>query len=105
MKRVFIVILSVFVAINVMGQAQNKRYLDYISKYKHLAIKEQYLYGIPASIKMAQALIESNAGQSMLAVKGRNHFGIKCTSQGTETLTFTCFETPTSNIVIDILIF
>lgn len=83
MKRVFVIILSVFVAINVMGQAQNKRFLEYISKYKHLAIKEQYLYGIPASITMAQALIESNAGQSMLAVKGRNHFGIKCGSNWT----------------------
>ncbi len=78
MKRVFAVILSVFFAVHAMGQAQNKRYLEYIEKYKSLAVKEQYRHGIPASITMAQALIESNAGQSMLAVKGRNHFGIKC---------------------------
>ncbi len=78
MNRLIISLLFVFFASNVFSQRQNQSYLDYIEKYKSLAIKEQYRHGIPASITMAQAIIESNAGQSMLAVKGKNHFGIKC---------------------------
>jgi len=51
---------------------------EYINKYKDLAIKEMKRTGIPASITMAQALLESNAGNSTLARKSNNHFGIKC---------------------------
>ena len=49
----------------------------YIAQYKNLAVQEQRLTGIPASIKLAMAVLESNSGQSYLAVKGNNHFGIK----------------------------
>lgn len=51
---------------------------EYIEKYKRLAIVDQEVYGIPASIKMAQALLESDCGNSRLALEGNNHFGIKC---------------------------
>ncbi|MDR1544524.1 MAG: glucosaminidase domain-containing protein [Prevotellaceae bacterium] len=54
--------------------------MNYIAKYKEFAILQQSLYGVPASITMAQALVESQAGESRLAVKGNNHFGIKCGS-------------------------
>ena len=57
--------------------AQNQS-LIYINKYKHVALSEMNRSGIPASIKMAQALLESGAGQSTLAEKANNHFGIKC---------------------------
>jgi hypothetical protein len=53
---------------------------EYIEKYKHLAIADQEVYGIPASVKMAQALLESDSGNSRLATQGNNHFGIKCKS-------------------------
>lgn len=56
----------------------NARYQDYVDKYKNIAIREMQRYGIPASITMAQAILESGAGQSDLARKGNNHFGIKC---------------------------
>jgi Mannosyl-glycoprotein endo-beta-N-acetylglucosaminidase len=49
----------------------------YIAQYKNLAIQEQRLWGIPASIKLSMALLESGSGQSYLATKGNNHFGIK----------------------------
>lgn len=50
----------------------------YIEKYKDLAIKQQKEYKIPASITLAQGLLETNAGNSRLARIGNNHFGIKC---------------------------
>ena len=52
--------------------------LDYIEKYKEIAKKDMKEYGIPASITLAQGLLESNAGHSKLALKENNHFGIKC---------------------------
>ncbi len=51
---------------------------EYIQKYKRVAISEMKKHGIPASIKLAQGLLESGAGKSRLAVQGNNHFGIKC---------------------------
>ncbi len=55
----------------------------YIEQYKEIAIEEMHRTGIPASIKMAQAILESNAGRSYLATQGNNHFGIKCGKQWT----------------------
>lgn len=53
---------------------------EYIEEYKYLAIDEMIRTGIPASVTMAQAIIESNAGVSKLAQATNNHFGIKCKS-------------------------
>ncbi len=50
----------------------------YITKYKKLAITEMDRTGIPASITLAQGLLESGNGKSTLATKANNHFGIKC---------------------------
>ncbi len=52
--------------------------MDYIELYKLIAVEEMQTNGIPASIKMAQAILESNAGTSDLATEANNHFGIKC---------------------------
>ena len=52
--------------------------LDYISRYKDIAIREMKENKIPASITLSQGLLESGAGKSNLAVKANNHFGIKC---------------------------
>lgn len=51
---------------------------EYVSAYKDMAIREMYEFGIPASIKLAQAILESGNGNSKLASEGNNHFGIKC---------------------------
>lgn len=53
-------------------------YEDYIERFSPLAVEHQQRYEIPASIILAQGLLESAAGRSDLAVKGNNHFGIKC---------------------------
>jgi len=56
----------------------NQRYQQYIDQYKDIAIEQMQRWKIPASITLAQGIFESGAGQSELAVKGNNHFGIKC---------------------------
>lgn len=52
--------------------------ISYIEQYKSIAIAEMNTYGIPASIKLAQAILESGNGNSYLAREANNHFGIKC---------------------------
>jgi len=54
---------------------------DYIERFKAIAIKEMNSYGIPASITLAQGILESGNGNSSLARDANNHFGIKCTSE------------------------
>ena len=56
----------------------NKNKIAYIKKYNKLAINEMEAYKIPASITLAQGLLESRYGQSELTKKSKNHFGIKC---------------------------
>ena len=51
---------------------------QYIDKWKDVAIQNMQAYGIPASITLAQAILESGDGNSMLARQANNHFGIKC---------------------------
>lgn len=60
------------------SQITDNETLNYIKKYKAIAIKEMRDYKIPASITLAQGILESNSGRSELAVNARNHFGIKC---------------------------
>jgi LysM repeat protein len=54
--------------------------LSYIDEFKGVAVEEMNGYGIPASITLAQGIIESGSGNSSLARFANNHFGIKCTS-------------------------
>lgn len=56
---------------------QARKYVEYIEQYKALALRDMHYHKVPASIKLAQALLESGAGQSRLATKTNNHFGIK----------------------------
>ena len=60
--------------------AQTDDYVAYINQYKDVAIEQMNKYHIPASITLAQGLLESGAGKSELARKSNNHFGIKCHS-------------------------
>lgn len=65
------------------GNKKLDSYQKYIKEYKDLAIDQMHRYKIPASITLAQGLLESGAGQSTLARKSNNHFGIKCHSDWT----------------------
>lgn len=63
--------------------AHNPAYLDYIEAYREIAVKKMHEYGIPASITLAQGILESGSGKSALAVEANNHFGIKCHKEWT----------------------
>lgn len=76
-----IIIYAFFCLIIPLDQKESAK--DYIDQHKMLAIQEMERSGIPASIKMAQALLESNYGKSELASKANNHFGIKCGNKWT----------------------
>ena len=52
---------------------------DYVDKYAEAAMEQMRRYGIPASVTLAQGILESASGQSELSRKGNNHFGIKAT--------------------------
>ena len=80
MKRQIFSLLLIACCLIVHAQSRNKQYESYIKKYRELAVEEMKKYHIPASITLAQGLLESGAGQSTLARKSNNHFGIKCGS-------------------------
>ncbi len=63
------------------GEEELQRQKAYIHRFSDVAKVEMEKFGIPASIKLAQALLESQAGKSPLAVRHNNHFGIKCFSR------------------------
>lgn len=79
-----LVLISSFVGLSFLAlNAQSYRKYtttDYVDLYKDLAVKEMKRTGIPASITMAQGILESGNGNSTLARKSNNHFGIKCHS-------------------------
>ena len=75
MKYLYIIIPFWFLSITAFSQNTRE---EYIRKYQSLAIDEMNRSGVPASIKMAQACLESADGRSELARKSNNHFGIKC---------------------------
>lgn len=71
--------MSFVASTGVLAQMKwNQKYQTYINQYRDLAIEQMLKFKIPASITLAQGLLESGAGYSELATKGNNHFGIKC---------------------------
>jgi LysM repeat protein len=70
----------ILATLNLAAQSSTVRW-EYIQRYKEIAMGEMKRTGIPASIKLAQGILESNAGASTLARKANNHFGMKCGSE------------------------
>lgn len=66
---------------NSFAQQLDPVIVAYITTYKELAIEEMQRTGIPASIKLAQGIHETSAGQSDLVKRSNNHFGLKCKSE------------------------
>jgi len=77
-QPVSFVITFVLLIVSCTGYAQRMTTEEYIEKYKEIAIKKMKEFHIPASITLAQGVLESGSGNSRLARKANNHFGIKC---------------------------
>ena len=75
--KTLITAVALFAAILASGQDRTR---DYIKSVSEMAVRQSEAYCIPASIILAQAVLESGAGTSVLARKANNHFGVKCGS-------------------------
>lgn len=75
-------------AVSFTAHAQKEKIIAYIDSYKELAIAEMQRTGVPASITLAQGILESQWGESPLAKNSNNHFGIKCKAEWTGTRTY-----------------
>ena len=76
-KRVAILFLLLVGVVSLSAAVRQTRE-EYVEKYKAIAIAHMERYGIPASITMAQGILESDSGNSRLSTSSNNHFGIKC---------------------------
>lgn len=74
----FLFLMTGSVSTVAQQQKWNQRYQTYIDQYRDMAIEQMLRNKIPASITLAQGILESGAGNSELVKKGNNHFGIKC---------------------------
>lgn len=86
MKKIFLLIALVNVSLlTTVAQTNSvkEKTEAYINSYKDLAIQEMVRTGVPASIKLAQGILESQFGESTLAKNANNHFGIKCKTEWT----------------------
>ena len=78
-KAIFLAGILLFCLLRCCSRAQVRQTREeYISRYMPIAIAHMERYGIPASITMAQGILESDCGNSLLSMKSNNHFGIKC---------------------------
>lgn len=78
LKLLFVLLFAFTCTFQVASQKRYKLYEDYIEKYSPIAVSHMQKHRIPASITLAQGLLESGAGQSQLTKRSNNHFGIKC---------------------------
>lgn len=79
LKKTQLIVVAMVVAVATpVGAQQALTRAQYIEKYAPMAVESQLLYGIPASITLAQGCLESGNGNSRLAREANNHFGIKC---------------------------
>ena len=75
-----VLVLLVIPAMMIAQNQPNPVVENYVRTYADLAVKEMQRTGVPAAIKLAQGILETDAGRSDLVVKSNNHFGIKCKS-------------------------
>lgn len=86
MKTVLVILFIQLLSI--AGFSQKEKAYNYITKYKDAAIEEMKRSGVPASITLAQGMLESGYGESELCKKSNNHFGIKCKNDWKGATTF-----------------
>ena len=78
MKKTVLILLCALVGVVSVVANERQTREEYVEKYKAIAIAHMERYGIPASITMAQGILESDSGNSYLSRTSNNHFGIKC---------------------------
>ncbi|WP_028913101.1 glucosaminidase domain-containing protein [Prevotella sp. MA2016] len=87
--RKIVVFVAFLLSVSAFSQARwNQAYQQYVNQYKDIAIEQMQRYRIPASITLAQGLLESGAGRSELTRNSNNHFGIKCNNGWTGRRTY-----------------
>ena len=87
--RKFVVFIAFLLSVPAFSQTRwNQAYQQYVDQYKDIAIEQMKRYHIPASITLAQGLLESGAGRSELTRNSNNHFGIKCNNGWTGRRTY-----------------
>lgn len=103
MKKLIFLTFSCLVIISATQAQSDSSVFNYINQYKELAIEEMIRTGVPASITLAQGIVETNAGQSSLVKESNNHFGIKCKTEWTGSVVYydddskhECFRSYTS---------
>ena len=90
--RIIIALISIATCFQLWAQKQTPN--EYIDKHKDLAIIEMHRSGVPASITLAQGVLESNSGNSRLAKYANNHFGIKCKGSWTGNVIYADDDAP-----------
>lgn len=81
LKFIYILLTSTILSMSGIAQTIGPETAAYINQYKNIAMQEQIRTGVPAAIKLGQAILESQTGKSRLATEANNHFGIKCKTE------------------------
>jgi len=81
LKFICILLTSTILSVSGIAQTIGPETAAYINQYKNIAMQEQIRTGVPAAIKLGQAILESQTGKSRLATEANNHFGIKCKTE------------------------
>jgi len=81
LKLLYTILCVAFMTASGLAQNMSADATDYINQFKNIAMQEQIRTGVPAAIKLGQAILESQMGKSRLAIEAYNHFGIKCKTE------------------------
>ena len=81
LKLIYSFLITTCIAISGFSQTIGADAAAYINQFKNIAMQEQIRTGVPAAIKLGQAILESQSGKSKLATVSNNHFGIKCKTE------------------------
>jgi uncharacterized FlgJ-related protein len=88
LKFICILLTSTILSVSGIAQTISIETTTYINQFKNIAMQEQIRTGVPAAIKLGQAILESQSGKSRLATESNNHFGIKCKTEWTGPKTY-----------------
>ena len=81
LKFIYTILIAITISLSGIAQTIGIETATYINQFKNIAMQEQIRTGVPAAIKLGQAILESQTGKSRLATEANNHFGIKCKTE------------------------